>query len=107
MSEQGYEYAGCKFETLAITPKCVTVTVCFGSKRYTVKGPLSVVRTRGSYRYGDELHFTVHSSDVPTEDLRAFNNGWTRIEVAVELKPGLQLLKDALDCLDRDLAKFM
>lgn len=106
MTEQ-IKYAGCEFQTLAITPKCVTVTVCFGSKRYTVKGPLSVVKTNGSWKYGDELHFTVHSSDLPKEDLRAFNNGWTRIEIAIEDQSGRQLLKDALESLDQKIAKFM
>lgn len=104
---QDYEYSGCWFVEHAKTPVDVKATVCYGNRRETFEGPLAVVETVGSWKYGRELHITIHAKDLPKVDVRAHNNNWARIEIAVKFHVGTKLLKQALDSLDENIAKFM
>jgi hypothetical protein len=107
MTEQTYEYNGCKIENVATTSKDVTFTFSYGDKRFTVKGPLSIVRTKGSWKYGDETHLTIHTLEQPVLQDRAANNGYTRLEVAMPTEEFERLLQNYRKTLDRNIAKFL
>jgi hypothetical protein len=108
------QYFGCKFPNLATYKGLVTVTVSYNDPetkreiRLTFKDMnLDIDKTDGSWKYGPELQIHAWNSEPPIVEVRAVNNGYSRIEVPMYVAKGQQLLKDALDSLNRDIVKFM
>ena len=101
------EYNGCEMPELSRSPVPVKATVCYGQRRIVFKGVLAFSRTKGSWKYGDELKIDLFCKDWPKFEERVKNNGWTRIEIEIPLHVGEKMLRDALDALDTKLSKFM
>lgn len=96
-----------KFPELARCPVPVEATVCYGKRRLVFKGTFAFTRTRGSWKYGDQLKIDLFGSEEPRVEVRAVNKGWTRIEIEVPLEEGRKMLEDAVEALDQRLAKFI
>ena len=75
----------------------VKATVSYGDVRLVfTQAILSIDISRGSYKYGSELQIDVHSRNQPIIEKRAFNKGFSRINIPIELLKGKKLLHKAL-----------
>lgn len=79
------------------TPVDVKGTVTHGGKHFILSGPLAVVEIRNSWKYGHELHITVHCSPLFVVAKKANPTEWSRIEIALPFNLGVQTLARALD----------
>ena len=82
---------GVEYVEHAVTPAPVAATFRHNGTKIKVDGPCSVVEMSNSYKYGHELHFTVHWPGSP----------WGRIEIAMPYDSGVQLLKRAVDSIKK------
>lgn len=78
-------------------------TVAFNKKsksfRFVFDGEISIDRTKGSWKFGDQIQFVLWTTNPVKIEKRAFlsnKNNYNRIEIAVPLSVGKKMLQDAL-----------
>ena len=79
------EYNGLRINELAKYSRPVEATVAFGDKRLVFKGFFVIDTTKGSWKFGDQVQLVLWSRDLPDEELRAENDDYSRIEIALPL----------------------
>ena len=89
------------------TPVPVMATVAHNGKKLKFKGVCSVVEEKNSWKYGHELHITVHCSPLQVEQKKANGTPWSRIEIAIPYYLGVQWLQKGLDSLYEGSGKLV
>ena len=72
-------------------------TVSHNGKKLKFKGVCSVVEEKNSWKYGHELHITVHCNPLSVVESTPHKSEWSRIEIALPFNMGLQWLQRGLD----------
>ena len=93
------EHNGVHYLEHSKTPIDVKATFTHESKHYVLTGPLAVVEMRNSWKYGHELHVTVHCSPLNVRKKAANPTEWSRIEIAIPFNVGVSMLQRSLDSL--------
>jgi len=92
-------FNGVEYVEHSKTPVDIAATVSHEGKELKFKGPCSVVEMRNSWKYGLELHITVHCSPGQVEQKTANGSPWSRIEIAIPWNMGLQWIREGLASL--------
>ena len=100
-------FNGVEYVEHSKTPIDVAATVSHNGKELKFKGPCSVVEMRNSWKYGHELHITVHCSPLNVEQKKANGTPWSRIEIAIPYYLGVQWLQKGLDSLYEGSGKLV
>lgn len=76
---------------IRLSLKEVPLTLTMSEREKLVfHGPLSAEFPKGSYKYGRECVLTVWSVTYPTVQVRAYNNGFARLEIPIPVSSALR-----------------
>ena len=94
------EHKGVHYLEHSKSPVDVKATFTHETKHYVLTGPIAFVEMRNSWKYGHELHITVHCSPLFVEAKKANPTEWSRIEIALPFNLGVQILSKALESMN-------
>lgn len=93
---------GVKYTNYNIDSKIYDGIACYDDKRVVVPGSFSISVIEGSYKFGKQLQFKLHSpkGNLISIETRNFTE-WNRIEVDMPLEDGIVLLESLLNDLKK------
>ena len=101
------EANGVQYVEHSKTPVDVVATYTHRGRKWKMKGPVAVVETRGSWKYGHELHITLHCDPLQVVEKTPNGTPWTRIELALPYNMGVQLLQKGLESVSKGDGKIL
>ena len=81
------------------TPIPIAATVSHNGRELKFMGSSSIVEMRNSWKYGHELHVTVHCDPLQVVRQKSNPTKWSRIETAMPFILGRDWLERALNSL--------
>jgi hypothetical protein len=88
-------YKGIEISELSTSGIPVEGTIAFGNRRVVFKGLVTIDKTKGSWKFGEQIQFVLWTKDPVRIEERADNDGYNRIEIALPLGMGKRMLKEA------------
>jgi len=74
-----------------------------GEDRFILSGPAKISLTKGSYKYGKEMQFSVCAhKEAGFKRPDRNNSDWNTIEICMPLEAGLEMIKEAY----KELVKY-
>jgi len=92
---QGKAKKPVKFHELGKSLFPVEATVAYEGDRYVFKGEVVIEETIDSYRYKPQVLIVLWGPTKPRKEVRAENDGFSRIEIELPLEEGFRLLYQA------------
>jgi hypothetical protein len=78
-------YGDVRFKELVKVKEPIDATVSFGNKRMVFHGQLVVDHIEQSWKWGDQVTINVWLKDPPEIETRAYNDGYSRVAIALPI----------------------
>lgn len=92
-------YGDVQFKELAKIREPIDATVSFGEKRIVFHGQLVVDHIEQSWKWGDQITMNVWLKDLPEIETRAYNDGYSRVAIALPVTVARRFFEKLLEKL--------
>jgi len=92
-------YGDVQFKELVKIKEPIDATVSFGKKRIVFHGELVVDHIEKSWKWGDQITINVWLKDLPKIETRAYNDGYSRVGIALPIEVARRFFEKLLEKL--------